>query len=112
MGLQFHEIGHTLGFVHSNEKKNITYPYYSTKLELDNDDVVVIQSLYGMVAASVGTAFTPVTEKDIEDNPEICSFVSSTTIKFLIVNQFFFIVDENLVWIFQLFCQVYLVRLF
>ena len=45
-----HEIGHAIGLDHSDYKDAIMYPFYQgykDNLELDADDIVGIQSIYG-----------------------------------------------------------------
>jgi predicted Zn-dependent protease len=43
-----HEIEHALGLSHSNNAKSIMYAFYDDKkLELQADDILAIQSLYG-----------------------------------------------------------------
>ena len=47
-----HEFGHSLGLMHSDVRDAVMYPYYSydPNLQLHEDDIRGIQSLYGKVA--------------------------------------------------------------
>jgi len=43
-----HEMGHTLGIMHSSDRTSVMFPYYSAKkLQLTTDDINAIQALYG-----------------------------------------------------------------
>lgn len=45
-----HEIGHSLGIEHNNNKKSVMYPYsqgYDPAFGLSNIDIQSIQNLYG-----------------------------------------------------------------
>lgn len=48
--LALHELGHSLGLDHSNNKRAIMYPIYRGSkpgLQLHRDDIMGIQQLYG-----------------------------------------------------------------
>lgn len=45
-----HELGHSLGLMHSNIPDAIMFPYYrgySKSIKLHSDDIVAIRKLYG-----------------------------------------------------------------
>ena len=75
-----HEFGHSLGLSHSDDKKALMAPFYrgyTPNLELNQDDIDAIQSLYGIPKA---TLKPPETEKPTNDydydtinNEELCS---------------------------------------
>ncbi|XP_046987261.1 matrix metalloproteinase-27-like [Schistocerca americana] len=51
-----HEIGHTLGLRHSDDYGSIMYAYYNgSHLELSQDDIDAIQSLYGKISQQTTT---------------------------------------------------------
>ena len=49
-----HEFGHSLGLMHSDVRDAVMYPYYSydPNLQLHEDDIRGIQSLYSKVACN------------------------------------------------------------
>ena len=55
-----HEIGHSLGVLHSREKGALMYPWYpgyTTDLRLHQDDVAAIEALYGIAVLALYYAF-------------------------------------------------------
>lgn len=57
-----HEIGHSLGLDHSNNKDAVMYPFYTgfkTNLQLNNDDIRGIRYIYGMPKITINTAPPP-----------------------------------------------------
>ena len=42
-----HEIGHSLGLVHSNYKTDVMYPFYNGVMDLSDNDVIRITNKYG-----------------------------------------------------------------
>lgn len=42
-----HEIGHSLGLVHSNFKTDVMYPFYNGMMELSDNDILRITNKYG-----------------------------------------------------------------
>src|SRR3990167_3133462 len=42
-----HEIGHSLGLVHSNYKTDVMYPFYNGIMELSDNDITRITTKYG-----------------------------------------------------------------
>ncbi|GIY55168.1 stromelysin-3 [Caerostris darwini] len=72
-----HEFGHSLGLSHSDIKEALMAPYYrgfQPILELDNDDVEAIQSLYGSSYQPTPTDedIPPGPPPDISDAPDLC----------------------------------------
>lgn len=48
LGVAIHEIGHSLGLLHSRDPRSVMYPtFVSTKLDLSLDDIEAIQIFYG-----------------------------------------------------------------
>ena len=42
-----HEIGHSLGLIHSNYKIDVMYPFYNGVMELSENDIIRITNKYG-----------------------------------------------------------------
>ena len=42
-----HELGHSLGLVHSNFKNDVMYPFYNGVIELSDNDIIRITNKYG-----------------------------------------------------------------
>jgi hypothetical protein len=54
-----HEMGHALGLGHTDNPRDVMYPYYRRGLQLSANDIGAIQSLYGAPVSTV--APTPIT---------------------------------------------------
>lgn len=94
-----HEIGHALGIAHSNDRNSIMFAFYSgDKLELGNDDINAIQSLYGSPTVNNQPTTSPIKPNPLE--PELCELNNVET--FLIVNQIMYIFYEKWVWMISL----------
>ncbi|XP_002730753.1 matrix metalloproteinase-19-like [Saccoglossus kowalevskii] len=67
-----HELGHSLGLSHSGDQNAIMYPFYLgyvPDLQLKQDDIIGIQTLYGSNEADVITDGTPVDP----GAPDVCT---------------------------------------
>ena len=63
-----HEIGHSLGIMHSGVSSALMYPFYSPELNISDDDIFAIQYLYGIPDSSTKL---PINKKPIEKPVEI-----------------------------------------
>lgn len=118
LAVLIHEIGHSLGLAHSNDPGSIMYPFYSLKFDLNNDDILGIQSIYGTPPPPPPTPTTFIqstTEKTttLEETAktttapimhinDLCEHNLTSSMKFVIINHRLYILKENLVWIVSL----------
>nr|DAC81292.1 TPA_asm: collagenase [Ladona dragonfly adintovirus] len=98
-----HEIGHALGLGHSKDRDSVMYAFYDEpKLELTQDDIKGIQSLYGVRSQpTVKPHENPDSDKsnvdDDDDVPNLCEITSDY--HFLIARDVMFIFHRKWVWI-------------
>lgn len=108
-----HEIGHALGISHSLNQNAIMYAQYMNgyELDLDEDDVLAIQSLYGVrekeeekkedKSAEKGETTTPPETEQPVIKPSLCDLEMDLN-TFLIANRVMYIFHEKWVWLLDL----------
>ncbi|CAF1069596.1 unnamed protein product [Didymodactylos carnosus] len=79
-----HELGHSLGLMHSNIPDAIMFPYYrgySPDIKLHSDDIAGIRTLYGEPPQIVPPLIESqsISTSAIKDNEQITSFIDTTT---------------------------------
>ncbi|KAK9876460.1 hypothetical protein WA026_012774 [Henosepilachna vigintioctopunctata] len=113
-----HEIGHSLGLFHSSANPSVMYSFYSdsrSKLELEQDDIYAIQSLYGkpkrfnvrnkkvLNSPTMRTPTTTTTTTDVIslNPPNLCS-VNNNIDRILVVNNHLYLFYKDWVWVISL----------
>ncbi|KAK9882895.1 hypothetical protein WA026_023694 [Henosepilachna vigintioctopunctata] len=113
-----HEIGHSLGLFHSSANPSVMYSFYNdsrSKLELEQDDIYAIQSLYGkpkrfnvrnkkvLNSPTMRTPTTTTTTTDVIslNPPNLCS-VNNNIDRILVVNNHLYLFYKDWVWVISL----------
>lgn len=103
-----HEIGHTLGLSHSDVSDAVMYAFYNGKSELNDDDILGIQNLYGKPQNTSETHSPPPPSPTViaqlsDGNPIVTNDIDLCSLKninmFLISNKRMYILYDKWLWI-------------
>ncbi|XP_050516407.1 50 kDa hatching enzyme-like [Diabrotica virgifera virgifera] len=74
-----HEIGHSLGLLHSNDETAVMYPWYPNKLQnISQDDISGLEALYGRKSTSIPSQYSALTPSSPRKSTYIPTQTSAT----------------------------------
>eukprot|EP00794_Sanderia_malayensis_P009338 gene9338-10323_t len=99
--ITLHELGHSIGMLHSGEKDSVMYPYYrgynGVENQLHKDDIKGAQELYGVKDPTNPTVSGKTTLKPPVEKPHEC--FSRVTAIFLAANKKTYMFNAAKLWI-------------